>query len=153
MLSSSPFKDIWLELRSGGAMIVMKFGGTSVEDASAIDRAAAIVCERRSHKPIVVVSAMAKVTDQLLAAATAAGAGQRDHALEISRKLRERHYTTAGELLGTGLFTQFHAELEGEFDALDELLRGITAVGELTGCTSDQVASFGERVSARMTAA
>ena len=133
-------------------MIVMKFGGTSVEDSSAIDRAAKIVAGRRERLPVVVVSAMSKVTDQLLAAGQAAGAGDPGRALELSRGLRERHYSTAGELLGTGLFTQFHSELESEFDALDELLRGIAAVGELTPRTTDLVASFGERISSRMVA-
>src|SRR5437868_9231704 len=134
-------------------MIVMKFGGTSVEDSAAIDRAAKIVAERRDRLPVVVVSAMSKVTDQLLAAGKAAGEGDRDKALQLSRALRERHYATAGELLGTGLFTQFHAELETDFDALDELLRGIAAVGELTPRTTDLVASFGERISSRMVTA
>ena len=110
-------------------MIVMKFGGTSVEDSSAIDRIGTIVRDKQTDKPIVVVSAMSKVTDQLLAAGNAAGAGERDKALELSRALRERHYNTAGELLGTGVFTQFHAELEAEFDALDELLRGADLMG------------------------
>ncbi len=58
-------------------MIVMKFGGTSVQDAKAIERAGAIVKGRLEQKPVVVVSAMAKVTDQLLAMARAAGAGDR----------------------------------------------------------------------------
>ena len=44
-------------------MIVMKFGGTSVQDAKAIERAGAIVKGRLEQKPVVVVSAMAKVTD------------------------------------------------------------------------------------------
>jgi aspartate kinase len=131
----------------------MKFGGTSVEDANAIDRVAKIVSERQDRLPVVVVSAMSKATDQLLAAGNAAGAGDSNAALSLSRALRERHYTTAGELLGTGLFTQFHVELESEFDALDELLRGISAVGELTPRTTDLVASFGERISSRMVAA
>lgn len=131
-------------------MLVMKFGGTSVENATAIERAAEIVRGRLAQRPVVVVSAMAKITDSLLAMARAAGAGERERALELSRALRERHYTAAGELLGTGLFTQFHAELEGECDSLDELLRGIAAVGELTPRTSDQVVSFGERLSSKL---
>ena len=134
-------------------MIVMKFGGTSVEDAPAIDRAACIVRERLSEKPVVVVSALARVTDQLLAMARAAGAGDREKAIELSRALRERHYTVAGELLGTGVFTQFHSELEAEFDSLDELLRGLAAVGELTPRSCDNVASFGERISSKIVAA
>ena len=131
-------------------MIVMKFGGTSVEDAKAIDRTASIVRQRLARKPVVVVSAMAKVTDTLLKMARAAGAGERDTAIDLSRALRERHYNTAGELLGTGVFTRFHSELEAEFDALDELLRGIAAVGELTPRTTDHVAAYGELLSSRI---
>jgi aspartate kinase len=131
-------------------MIVMKFGGTSVEDAKAIDRTASIVKGRIERTPVVVVSAMAKVTDALLKMARAAGAGERDTALGLSRSLRERHYNTAGELLGTGVFTQFHGALEAEFDALDELLRGIAAVGELTPRTTDHVAAYGELLSSRI---
>ena len=66
-------------------MIVMKFGGTSVEDAVAIDRAAHIVCNRRERRPVVVVSAMARVTDQLLAMSRAAGQGDAKTALELAR--------------------------------------------------------------------
>ncbi len=134
-------------------MIVMKFGGTSVEDAAAIDRVAGIVRSRVAERPFVVISAMAKVTDQLLAMAAAAGRGDRDQALDICRRLRERHYLTAGELLGTGLHTELHTELGSEFDSLDELLRGISAVGELTPRTSDYVVSFGERLSSMIATA
>jgi aspartate kinase len=134
-------------------MIVMKFGGTSVEDAKAIERAAAIVKGRLAQKPVVVVSAMAKVTDQLLAMARASGSGDAKTALKLSRTLRERHYNTAGELLGTALFTQFHTDLGVDFEALDELLRGIAAVGELTPRTTDHVAAFGERLSSKIVAA
>ena len=92
-------------------MIVMKFGGTSVQDAKAIDRVAAIVEGRLAQKPVVVVSAMAKVTDKLLTMARAAGAGDRKTALKLCRPLQERHYNTASELLGTALFTDFHSDL------------------------------------------
>ncbi len=131
-------------------MIVMKFGGTSVQDAVAIERAADIVRCRLPQKPVVVVSALAKVTDALIAMGKAAGAGEREKALDLARQLRERHYTVAGEVLGTGVFTQFHSELEAHFDSLDELLRGISAVGELTNRTADNIASFGERISSKI---
>jgi len=134
-------------------MIVMKFGGTSVQDSAAITRAGAIVKGRLQQKPVVVVSALAKVTDQLLVMARAAGSGDRKTALSLSRALRERHYTTAGELLGTALFTQFHSDLGAHFEALDELLRGIAAVGELTPRTTDHVAAYGEILSSQIVAA
>jgi len=134
-------------------MIVMKFGGTSVQDAEAIDRVAAIVRERLKEKPVVVVSALAKITDQLLAMAAAAGAGDRAKALDLSCTARERHYTTAVDLLGTHAFEQIAPELESDFNSLDELLRGVVAVGELTARTTDTIAGFGERVSSKIAAA
>ncbi len=134
-------------------MIVMKFGGTSVQDARAIERVAEIVHGRLPQRPVVVVSAMAKVTDQLLAMAKAAGNGERQKSLDLCRSLQERHYDTAGELLGTGVFTSFHSELAAEFEALDELLRGISAVGELTPRTTDHVAAYGELLSSKIIAA
>jgi aspartate kinase len=132
--------------------VVMKFGGTSVQDAAAIDRVADIVKTRLERRPVVVVSAMSKVTDALISAANAAGCGDRDEALEISRKLRERHYVTASELLGSAVFTPLHESLEEDFNALDDLLRGIAAVGELTPRTLDNVVSNGERMSSKMVA-
>jgi aspartate kinase len=93
---------------------------------------------------------MATVTDTLLKMAQAAGSGDRETALGLSRGLRERHYNTAGELLGTGVFTRFHSVLEADFDALDELLRGIAAVGELTPRTTDHVAAYGELLSSKI---
>jgi aspartate kinase len=134
-------------------MIVMKFGGTSVQDAKAIDRVAQIVKGRASDCPVVIVSAMAKVTDALLSMGKAAGNGDRKGALKMARALRERHYETAGELLGTALFTQFHSELGADFEDLDELLRGISAVGEITPRTYDFVAAFGEMLSSKIVAA
>ncbi len=134
-------------------MIVMKFGGTSVEDAKAIDRVASIVQGRLAQKPVVVVSAMAKVTDTLLTMAKAAGAGERKTALKLCRSLQERHYNTASELLGTALFTDFHSEIGADFESLDELLRGISAVGEITPRTTDHVAAFGEMLSSKIVAA
>src|SRR3982074_2630533 len=134
-------------------MIVMKFGGTSVQDRKAIERVAHIVRGRLADRPVVVVSAMAKVTDSLLAMGKAAGGGDRKTALKMARALRERHYDTAGELLGTALFTEFHGDLGADFEDLDELLCGIGAVGEITPRTYDYVASFGEVLSSKIVAA
>jgi aspartate kinase len=134
-------------------MIVMKFGGTSVESATAIARVARIVATRVSEKPVVVVSAMSKFTDQLVAMSSAAGAGDKDKALGLSLAARERHYQAVSELLGTATFTDLHSELEEDFNGLDDLLRGISAVGELTPRTTDNVLSFGERVNAKIVAA
>jgi aspartate kinase len=134
-------------------VIVMKFGGTSVQDAQAIDRIAKIVRDRLAEKPVVVVSALAKITDQLLAMAAAAEAGDRARALDLCRAARERHYATATDLLGEKAFAPLAPVLEAEFNGLEDLLRGVVAVGELTARTTDTISGFGERVSSKIAAA
>ena len=133
---------------------MMKFGGTSVEDAKAMKRTAGIVRGRRERglETVVVVSAMAKVTDLLLSAASAAGRGDKAGALAIGARLRHRHVDTSRALLDAERFTRLDHVVQQEFDALDDLLRGIAAVGELTPRTNDLVVSFGERLSSRIVA-
>ena len=130
-------------------IVVMKFGGTSVEDAAAIQRTAEIVAGRRANgfAPVVVVSAMSKVTDQLLAAASAAERGDGAGALAISARLRNRHLETAAALLTGPKLQDCTAAIEQQFRSLDDLLRGLAAVQELTPRTSDMVVSHGERLS------
>jgi aspartate kinase len=138
-------------------IVVMKFGGTSVEDATAIARTIGIVIgrQRSGLNPIVVVSAMSKVTDALLASAAAAhaGRGDREPSLEISSRLRIRHIETAARLVSGDNLAALHRSIDTHFDALDELLRGIAAVGELTVRTSDLIVSYGERLSSLIIAA
>ena len=137
-------------------LVVMKFGGTSVEDPAAIGRTAAIVAGRvaMGKSPVVVVSAMAKVTDQLLRTAAAASSGDRTGALAISERLRARHRDTAAVLVKdhAALVTLTNT-IDEEFDALDEVLRGLAAILELTPRISDLIVSFGERLSSRIVTA
>jgi aspartate kinase len=134
------------------SLVVMKFGGTSVEDATAIARTAGIVAGRvaAGKRPVVVVSAMSKVTDQLLACAAAASRGDRTGALAISSRLRSRHRDTAAALVKDCAALQ--TSIEHEFDALDEVLRGLAAILELTPRISDLIVSYGERLSSSIIA-
>jgi aspartate kinase len=136
-------------------LVVMKFGGTSVEDGVAIRRTADIVAGRvaRGLQPVVIVSAMARVTDQLLNAAAAAGRGDKSAALAASVALRARHHQAAGELVPAADLAPVSTFIDEHFDALDELLRGLAAVGEVTPRTIDIVASYGERLSSPIVAA
>ena len=117
-------------------MIVMKFGGTSVGDASHIRRVVELVRARLKDKPCVVVSAHSGVTDALLDQAHKAVTGKHDLAA-----LRERHRRICEELGVTV------AEHESLFQELSDLLRGISLVAETTPRLLDHVASFGERLS------
>ncbi len=137
-------------------LVVMKFGGTSVEDTAAIGRTAAIVAGRvtAGKKPVVVVSAMAKVTDQLLRAASAASQGDRAGALSITSRLRARHRDTTAELVKDAAACAGLTDwIDQKFDSLDEVLRGLAAIHELTPRITDLIVSYGERLSSRMVAA
>ncbi len=135
------------------SLVGMKFGGTSVEDPTAINRTAGIVAGRvaAGHTPVVVVSAMSKVTDQLLRIASCAAQGDRTGALAVSSRLRSRHRDTACALIkdSADLITL----IDQKFDSLDEILRGLAAILELTPRISDLIVSYGERLSSRIIAA
>jgi aspartate kinase len=137
------------------SLVVMKFGGTSVEDPEAIGRTAAIVAGRvaQGKQPGVVVSAMAQVTDLLLRAAAAAAQGDRTGALAITSRLRARHRDTAIALVkNQAECAELVSFLDQKFDSLDEVLRGLSAILELTPRISDLIVSYGERVSSRIVA-
>src|SRR5215510_5640241 len=119
-------------------MIVMKFGGTSVQDAAAITRAVEIVRGRLKRKPVVVVSAMARVTDALLAIANLARERRFDEATELIHQLRDRHLSAARELLceqasnAEGLLTATGQNIEALLHELQGLVRSVATLGELT---------------------
>src|SRR5579863_2201322 len=118
-------------------MIVMKFGGTSVESAAAIDRVAGIVKSRLDLRPVVVVSAMGKTTNKLLAIANAAVQGERDQALALLFELRDFHLRESG----------MERTVDQHFQELSELVKGLAILGELTPRSIDAISSFGERLS------
>jgi aspartate kinase len=135
-------------------MIVMKFGGTSVQDAAAIGKAVEIVSSRLDLAPIVVVSAMARVTDMLVRVSQAAKERQFEDASVIIEQIRERHLTTAGRLLeGLDSLEAVEREIEKQIEELLDLARSVSTLGELTPRTQDAIVSFGERLSSVIVAA
>ena len=133
-------------------MIVMKFGGTSVEDEVAIERAAAIVFSRLEEKPVVVVSALAGVTDALLSASRAAAAGQIREAVKQLRALRRRHLRVLDEVVGE-CADEVREEIQKLFAGVEEMLRGVAALGELTPRTTDHILCAGELLSSQIVTA
>lgn len=85
--------------------------------------------------------------------AQSAASGRLDAALEGALDVRQRHNDTASELLESERFHQLRLRGETYFDALELLLRGIAAVGELTARTTDGVLSFGELLSSQVVTA
>ena len=136
-------------------MIVMKFGGTSVQDAAAINQAADIVRGRVPRAPVVVVSAMARVTDTLLRLAHTAMGRRFDEAEAIINDLSERHRATARDLLSNDshLIDEAGHAVEEMFRELESLARSVATLGELTARSQDAIVSFGERLSSVLMAA
>ncbi|MEP7271476.1 MAG: lysine-sensitive aspartokinase 3 [Acidobacteriota bacterium] len=128
-------------------MIVMKFGGTSVEDANAIRNLIAIVKLELERCPIVVVSAMARVTNGLLAAANHAAAGRVTEARATLEAIAAHHFTTATELTLSSERDELARLLEERFDELRRGLDQIAAAGVVTPELCDLVASNGELLS------
>ncbi len=128
-------------------MIVMKFGGTSMEDANAIRNVAEIVHRSVYRKPLVVASACAGVTNALLGLCKKAVGGQAADALADVESLRQRHKTIAGELFQGEVTFTVHWQIDALLDSLRDLTKSIGILGELTDRSVDTFAAFGERLS------
>jgi aspartokinase/homoserine dehydrogenase 1 len=134
---------------------VMKFGGTSVGDASCIEQVVAIVrAAARDSDVVVVVSAMSGVTNKLVEAATQSEAGNRGLVATIFEGLRQRHEVAANALLHSAerrrvVTCKMHEHLqEGESLCQEAILRR-----ELTPSVRDAISGLGERLSAPLVAA
>ena len=134
-------------------MIVIKFGGTSVGDTAAVQRAAGIVAERVDRKPIVVVSALGGVTSALITMAYQAARGQIIGAIRCVEGLRERHLETARALLSGASQSQVAGELSDIFDELEKLAHALSVLAHLTPRSLDTIAAAGERASSLLVAA
>ncbi|HKW99768.1 MAG TPA: lysine-sensitive aspartokinase 3 [Bryobacteraceae bacterium] len=125
----------------------MKFGGTSVESATAIERVAKIVRARADRHPVVVVSAMGKTTNRLLAIAHSAIGGNRASYLDQIHDLRDYHSREARLVVPLAERAELDRTLDEHFQELTELAKGLAVLGELTPRSIDAISSYGERLS------
>jgi aspartate kinase len=133
----------------------MKFGGTSVGDASCIARAAQIIVDaHKAHPCVAVVSAMSGVTNKLIEAAHLAQAGNAQGAAEILEKIRQQHETALVALIkDSPAQASLRATLEKIFAEGRRLCEGTALLRELTPRTLDAISSLGERLSAPLVSA
>ena len=133
---------------------VMKFGGTSVGDASCIARVAEIVAKASLESPLaVVVSAMSGVTNRLIEAATCSETGDRERAAELLEVLREQHFEALKVLIQNQDTRNLIAlGIEDLLREAQRLCEGTALIHELTVRTLDSVSSLGERLSAPLVA-
>jgi len=135
--------------------VVMKFGGTSVADADAIRRLITIVSAQAATSgapPVVVVSAMSKVTDQLLKMTTDASRGERSTIAGGIDVIRQRHLTAIDALVPEASRTPVTAAVEAEIEELRAMLTALSILREASPRSSDGIAAAGELLSSRVVA-
>lgn len=129
-------------------MIIMKFGGTSVEDARAMNNVIEIVAKERNRNPVVVLSAVAGATNALLRSAHIALEGNLEKSHAELHELFERHVLIMENLIGNRAEVQILIlSIRKRFDELKTLCQGIAILGELTNRSLDAIASVGEELS------
>jgi len=134
-----------------GKIIIQKFGGTSVQDAEAMRRVIAIVKKhgiKRGIRPLIVLSACAGVTNQLIRIGELSLLGKIDQAHKVISDLDQRHF---------GILHDLHLSLRSEQEAslalrfiwreIRTLVRGVELLDELTPKMKDKLLSAGERAS------
>ena len=123
-----------------------------MEDAAALERVAAIVSRARGQRPLVVVSAMGRTTDGLVAACDAAASGDEAAALSQLATIRKRTEDVARQFLGG----EAAAVLESIGPLFAELARMAAAVAVLRSISADVRDAFlahGERIAVAVAAA
>ena len=133
----------------------MKFGGTSVKDKNAIERVISIVRGRMADKPLVVVSALAKVTRVLCGIAEEAEAQHLKEVDELLDSLRDRHTSLAVELLSgnSEILNNCVSEVNDVLDSLTDFAHGVCQIGELSPRSYARIVSTGEVLSSKIVAA
>ena len=134
-------------------MIVMKFGGTSVANFEAITRTIFIIGSKLDKKPVVVVSALSKITDLLYAISDAALAGDVVKTDELLAQLRKRHVDLTGELLAQSVLKdEAVAKVNEICDGLDKIAFAVCSLGELSDRNKAVIISTGEYLSSTIIA-
>ena len=134
-------------------MIIMKFGGTSVANFEAITRTIFIIGGKLDQKPVVVVSALSKVTDLLYRISDAAAAGNETETKDLLSQLRQRHVDLAAELLSQSVLKdEAVANVNSICDSLDSIAMAVCSLGELSDRNKAIIISKGEYLSSTIIA-
>jgi aspartate kinase len=134
-------------------MIVMKFGGTSLEDARAMQNVIQIVRHEQARQPLVVLSAIAGATNTLLRSAELSVEGDLREANRLLNDLFDRHITILQNIIDDRpTAQQLILSFKHQFEDLRNLCQGIALLGENTPRSLDTLASVGERLSSRIVA-
>jgi aspartate kinase len=124
------------------ALVVSKFGGTSMGDASCMLRSADVSLQRKSN--IVVVSATSGTTNDLIKLGEEAEQGKLAETESLVKKIQEKHHAIAKELNADETSIQ---ELNKLLTEMDSIARGIYLLRDCSLKAKDVLMSLGERMS------
>ena len=131
-------------------MNVLKFGGTSMANATNIKKVVDIIKQNNSTKTIVVVSALSGVTDTLIQLGIDASIGNENYT-HILKNVQQQHLSTVDELIEDKIQNETtKAAINGEFNELKSICEGVYKLQELSARTKDKIASFGELLSSKI---
>lgn len=128
-------------------MIIMKFGGTSVQNGEAISRVVGIVGSRLQEKPVVVVSALSKVTRSLVRIAEDAENGNSDSVRSQMEALVMRHHDVCEGLLSGEILDRTLARVDEICGDLAAFVDGVCRICELSPRSRARIVSTGEILS------
>ncbi len=128
-------------------MIVLKFGGTSVQDNEWIDKAIDIAADQIDSAPLMISSAMGKTTDRLVEIADFAAGKNKEGIISNIENLKKSHLETAEAFLTGDNLTKASEKITDLFDQLYSLSRGLFLLQECTLKSRDTLLSFGEQLS------
>jgi aspartate kinase len=129
---------------------VMKFGGTSVGDVAAFERVVGIVASQLERKPVIVVSAMTKVTDALLGAFDTAKKGDFAEAFASLEPHFDRHLDVSKHFIHDNHPNLFNGEMDLARDELSDLLMRVSRRSLPLAMLKDAIVSYGEQLSSRL---
>ena len=133
-------------------MQVLKFGGTSVANAEAIQQVVEIVSRSVDRdRTILVVSAIRGCTDALIRIGNLAS--QRDEAYkEVIDSLQKQHHQIIKEVLPVEKQEESRETCDSLFNSLRSIAQGVFLLGELSPTSLDAIQGFGEQWSSRIIA-
>ena len=131
-------------------MIVLKFGGTSVENPEKIDSVIDIALSQIEKGPLLVSSAMGKTTNIIESIIDFAVDGEKDQAFHLTEQIRDNHLQTAESFLSGAMHESTHADILELISQFSSLVKGLTLLHECSPRSRDALLSFGELLSTRL---
>src|SRR3982074_2047196 len=118
---------------SGSALFCILHSAFCIRRGAATMIAIDIVAERRNQSPIIVVSALAGITNELVAASEAARDQKPDEVKRIMDRIRQRHEDVAMQLVQQkfDFFDAFLKQLNRQIEQIQTILSGISLLGEI----------------------